>query len=284
MEQQNQNQKVEQSEFLRRILFALKKSWWLIAIIVIAFGAAAGVYLQLKDPVYTATQQFFYKAINKNAAGDPGDPNITYRYLDTFLDFCDEGCVVDRANFYYEKFLQARQTNPTLKASEFVEEVKTVEENNNTSHDLFYNVSKIVKTEYIAAKNISASASKSSDGDVSFLVSVRYTDEERQPSADKAKILVCAIENEVNEEVAGTTENKYFYLNVKLYDYGSSAPYSNIAVQKTIIIFLALGVVVALVAVYLKNLFNRTIRDKEELEAITETNLLAYIEDQGEGA
>jgi len=282
MEQQNGG--IAQNDILRRILFALKKNWLLILIIIAIFIGAGAVYTKIRKPVYTASQDTIYKALSPDGPTE-GDANVTYQYLSTVADFCDEGCVVDRANFYWAKFTELKSAGTVDTVAEFN---ALVDAATSTSDDLYYTVSKgqAVTNKGIVSDKISVSSSKNGDTNVSFKMTLHYTDPSQEDAGNKVKILLTAINKEavlLQDNPQTNHDYKYFYVKVILEDFGDAGIVADVSLRKILIIFALVGVAVSLIVVYLINLFNRTVRDKDELERLTGTNVLAFIEDQGEG-
>ncbi len=276
---------LQQNDSVRRILFAIRKSWILIILIVALFIGGGFAYSRLRKPIYNASQSVIYKAMPKkgSSGASEGDAQITYQYLSTVADFCDEGCVVDRANFYWKKFVEYRAKDPALTVREFVKQIKAAEEGD----DLYYTLDKIdaTSTAY-SGERISVASSKNGGGsDISFKMTLSLTDSNRADAVDKVKLLVTAINQEAVALKQGaepdSEDYKYFYVKVNLEDYGDAGVYSDINITRILTVFAIIGLAVALVVVYLKNVLNRTVRDKEELEFLTGTNVLSFIEDQG---
>ncbi len=276
---------LQQNDSVRRILFAIRKSWILIILIVALFIGGGFAYSRLRKPVYTASQSVIYKAMPKkgSSGASEGDAQITYQYLSTVADFCDEGCVVDRANFYWEKFVEYRAKDPALTMTNFVEMIKAATEGD----DLYYTYStdKSGKTYFLGERIKVASSKNGGGGDVSFKMTLSLTDSNRDDAVNKVKLLVEAVNQEavaLKQGAEPDSENyKYFYVKVHLLDCGSAGVSSDINVTRILTVFAIIGLAVALVVVYLKNVLNRTVRDKEELEFLTGTNVLSFIEDQG---
>lgn len=260
-------------ELLKSAFRALKRNIVLILAVVILITGAGAVLAYVKKPTYTATQSAVYKAegVNTNSREDS---EYTSAYFETFVKFCNQGCVVDRANFYYEYYI----THQFEDVDKFIEAVEMV---SSTEDPLYYDASTDrVNKKHIASGNISVSASPSDSQTVSYMVGVNYKDASPSLAKDKVKILLCAIEKEANltNELG---QKRYFGVNVSVKDYEFKGVSSDWSKSRIIIIAFVVSIVVAVLAVYVVNLMDRTLRDKDELERLTGCDLLAYIESTG---
>lgn len=270
-----QDREIQFGELLRRIGITLKKNWLILAIIVAIFTVVGVGYSFYRKPIYTASQNTVYSAKIDPDNKQLNDYTITLAYLDTFVDFCSQDVVLDRANFYYDAYNKATDKNFDSVndlheyLANFVAGIRT----NDTYTGSYDGV------EYIKAKDVSVSASSATDQNVSFNMVVKCNDLDIIESIAKVKILTLAIdlESKVPSEQGSFGDYKYFGAYVTLEDYGFVKYESDMSKTKIVIIAFILGVVVALVTVYLMYLLNRSVREKEELEALTDTSVLAFI-------
>ena len=201
---------VRLSDLLHRVYLELKRSWLIIVSVVLLSVAGGAIYSTLKPPIYTATEYCIYKAtINKEEASYY-DYTATNSYLATVLDFCNEGCVVDRANFYYDRFMNGSFEN----VDAFNRAVAQAELEK--AGELYYTPEKRVNKSYISAGNITIV-----NGGEGFKILVSYKDKDPDVIYNKLKILCTAINNEaVATNPDGT--NKYFGVELFLQDWGFS--------------------------------------------------------------
>jgi hypothetical protein len=262
-----QEREIQFGELLRRIGITLKKNWLILALIIAIFSVAGIGYAFYRKPIYTSTQEAVYSAKIDPENKSLNDYTITLSYLDTFVDFCSQDVVLQRANFYYNEYVKSNVGIDGLQG--FVDGVKKTEIYTG-SYD---------GEEYISAKDVTVSASSATDNSVSFYILVQCSDLVPEVSMAKAKILTLAIDREAKEPADSTEfgEYKYFGAYVSLEDYGYKGYQKDLSKTKIIAIAFILGVVVALVTVYLMYLLNRTVREKEELETLTGTSVLAFI-------
>ena len=260
-------------ELIKSAFRTLKRNIVLILAVILLVTGAGVALAYAKKPTYTATQSAIYMAEGyENNSGK--DSEYTSAYFDTFIKFCNQGCVVDRANFYYDYYVKHQFTD----VDEFIDAVSMV---NSTEDELYYDATTDrVTTKYISEGNISVSASASDSQTVSYMVGIKYRDASTALAKDKVKILLCAIENEANL-VNEYGQKKYFGVNVSVKDYEYNGVSSDWSKSKVIVIAFILGVILSMLAVYVVSLMDRTLRDKDDLERLTGSDLLAYIESKG---
>lgn len=250
-------------ELLHRAYIAVKRRIVLVFAVILIITGGGAVIANIRKPMYTASERASYKA---------GMESTTSSYFRTVVDFCNSGCVIDRANFYYDYYSK----NEYNKVSDFIEDVKTAVSDEN--NPLYYDTDKIVKEKYISEDRVGISASAANATSVSYIITVRYTDANYSAAQDKVKILLQAIGDEAN--LQNDTGKKYFGTEITITDlelYGYSSDWSK---TKIVSIAFVISVIVALLSVYVINLTDRTVKEKNEIERITGTDLLAFIEDQ----
>ena len=117
----------------------------------------------------------------------------------------------------------------------------------------------------------------------SLIFDVCYTDKDKTSIANKIKVLVAAINDEAhvikNNDISGTAVQYKYFKNVKvvLEDMSLRGISVNDARKSTVLKFALIGLAVGALAVYIICMADRTVKDKDELESITETSVLAYI-------
>lgn len=265
-----------QDGIVQKIFAVIKKSWGIMLAIVL-FGAIVGlVYANLIKPTYTATCKTVYKAEFTDKSSY-NNVSLTKSYLKTFIDFCDEGCVVDRANFYYKEFKDSGETN----VEKYVDLIKERLANKTDTYDP--DKGNTYKNNDILIANLAASSANKDDEN--FAVNIKYTDPSSQEAVIKAKIIIVAIGAEANVKVSPTSQNSKYFGNatIHLNDLSEGTAVSgHINKVKITLIGAAAGLILSCVVVYIINVSNRTVRTREEIERITGVGLLAYIADQGE--
>lgn len=144
------------------------------------------------------------------------------------------------------------------------------------------------ENKYYYADRVSVQSSSASDETVTFSLVVSYKHENAKIAEDMAKILVYAIDAEAKicvpysskgESVTDLySEYKYFGVKISVADWGFLGTTSSVSRTKFIIVFFLLGVLVGLAVVYLCMILNRTVTDKNELEALTGVNCIGFID------
>lgn len=264
-----QRKKEAEGSIIIDILFALRRNIIivLITIFLCACCGLGGAYL--KKPNYVAAENVIYKA--EQAAGGGGyaaDINIMRAYFNTIIDFCDEGVVTDRANYYYVNFLNAKNSSDEeISVSDYL---KTISQDD----DGYANSTNVNKS-YILKEKIATSADVSSADSEQFSFVIRYTDENKIDAYNKVKILVFAMQMELDS-------NDYFEaIDNQVITLGSLGVTSDVSKTKAVLIGALAGVVVAAIIVYLRVIFDKTITSKEVLEELTGTTVLAVVEKEG---
>lgn len=119
--------------------------------------------------------------------------------------------------------------------------------------------------------------------DESLIFDVSYTDRNKSAVAGKIKVLVAAINDEAhvikNDATGGVAVQYKYFKNVKivLEDMNLRGISTNDARKSTTIKFALIGLAVGAVAIYVFCVADRTVKDKNELESLTDTSVLAYI-------
>ncbi len=270
-----------QGEWLRKILYTLKKNIWLMLVVIVAFTAVGLGYAYTRKPVYTVQNKIVF-ATRINTGGESYySTSLTNSSLNTVVDFCNENCVADRASFYYYDFVQKQAATPTLKVSEYVESL--INETTDSYEAYCNSMADKNRNEYpsygmIVSGKIAVRGISGDDGK-NFTIFIGYSDEDVQVARNKTSILVAAAEKEANRVDKNTGNNVYFKgYQVILEDFKLDSISSDVSLKKIVGFFVLLGVVAALIIVYLVTLFNKTITSSEELEMITGASVLAYVD------
>ena len=146
----------EGENLILEVWFALKRSIVLVLAIVIVATFVGLMYGLTKKPNYTATQEIVFTAIDEQS----DDIVTNYRVMEalrgTIVDFCDEGVVVDRADFYYVTYIQKLQDmkgGEQYTIDDYIYEIQNTEDPYHTSDP------GIVNRGYITRDNVYVSAS-----------------------------------------------------------------------------------------------------------------------------
>ena len=288
MEQQN----TKLSDGIVQKIFSLLRRYWGLIIVVTLVAALVGVvYSNLVKPTYTATCKTVYKA-EFTEQSSYSNVTLTKSYISTFVDFCDEGCVMERANYYYKEFKKSGKTDVDQYAAFIKQSEKGLKAGETAVYTdlapVIYPGENTYKNNDIVSSRMSASVAKKDNVD-NFAVNIRYTDPIAAETKIKAKLIIVSVELEANVKALdkngnATIYSKYFG-NATIYfnDLSEGTSISGYVNKTNIIMISAIvGLVGSLVVIYLVNVLNRSVRTREELERITGVGLLAYIADQGE--
>ncbi len=261
-------QKTKNSIF-GEILFRLKENLILIVLIVILAIGAGAIYYKLQKPVYTGSEMLNYMAYYENAKDNDNassSMNLMSVYIDTMVDFCTTGVVLDRAEYYYTEYLKS-----DMDIEDFITQVK------NGTYNQAYNPSNITKRVYFNSSSVSSSLlNHGNDLIESYILVITASGESEEMAKELTRFFAVAIDQECRD----------FFQGVKTYTYELVKNTEGVSVTsgksliKTLAIFTLLGVVLALAIVYLKVLLDNTVKDKEEIEMLTGVSMLAYIEKQ----
>ena len=249
---------------LRNFFETLKKRFVIVfAIVVVAFGVGLGT-AYIRKPNYVASRDV---TITVDQATVKDEVNIMIGIVDTVADFCTQGNVVDRANFYYVEYLNSGKT-----ISKYCEELAT--------QDKYSFDNSIVEDRKIFKQNISVDTTVT-DNSTDFYFVIKYTDPDPAKASDKVRLIVQALNYEINDKVVenGSQVNKYFpNTKVEIHDLdheGDPAP--DVSKTKIIVIATAAGVALACLVIYLISILDNTVKTKEDLENITGVKVLANV-------
>ena len=277
--QVNQNgNNVKEESLIYKFTVLLKNRWKLMAIILAVFILLGVGYSYLKKPSYTAVENTTFTTKITEGSGSANDYENTQKFFGTMIDFCTQGVVIDRANYYYQKYVDLgyAKNNDINGYLDAIKQVKVYD----------VNVDRNPSINHIQKSKIRVKSAASSELH-SLTLEIRYTDASAKVAIAKAKILTYAINEESKEKiVVGQNQNgtggvewgKYFIAPPNLSDDGLIAVYSNVSKIKNIFVFALLGIVVAFAVAVITMKLDISVKSKEELEEITGANLLATIE------
>ena len=273
-------QQIREEKSIQEILLIVRKNIVLILLLIILGGCCGLGYSFVKKPNYVATTHLTYKAglildDGSVTGGTVAEFNIMRAYVDTILDFCDEGVVTERANYYYVQYMNKKVLNADYSFFDFV---------NNIDNQVSYNAQNALSQNdknHIVKENISTTWPKVSESKDEFFFSVKYTDKNIEDSKIKCRLLVEAIIDELQEQDSNT--NKYFdrvYNEIIPLHAGDWLPsaLSDVSKKKLALVGALVGGLLAVAIVYLRESLDNSIKNKEELEEITGVSVLSVIE------
>ncbi len=255
--------------FLRELFFVIRRNLILILLIVLIFTAGGLGYSFMVEPSYTASVRVNFQAEVASNSGVTTNINAMRAYIDTIVDFCDERVVLDRANYYFEKWIDVKASGETT-LTEYVNDLKAVDN---------YSADFDTPDKNYSASNVKVTTYGENDT-TNFIFSIAYTDKTVDLAKEKVELLVHAFTKEVVEKEGES--GKYFgELNVIIQNLGHEGSVANVSKMKITVIAFLLGALVAAGVVYIKNLVDNTVTSKEELENITGVPVIANIANVG---
>ena len=148
----------------------------------------------------------------------------------------------------------------------------------------------LILPSYFLASNVGVDYSNGSDNsDESFVFTFRYTDNTPQLAIDKVQFIIKSMAIEATRLSYDLNEAKLakfvLFKNVEVTIEGSAGYLyysSSVSKTKTLIMFVVIGFVAGCLIAYIKELLDLTIKRKDDLEAITDTNVLTIIPAEGD--
>lgn len=278
----------DEGNFLRDAIFVLRRNFILFLLVVVLVFGGGAVYSYLRKPDYVAKEKMVYTARNLEMDETTYNINAMRAYVKTIIDFCDEGVVVDRANYYYIQFKdkQREKANSDEKYS-IKDYVKEIENQEIDTYDAKNYTDKMRETRYIEQDKIGVTGlNNQNEESIQFSFVLTYKDKDKTAVVEKIKLLSLSLSKEImiSEVVDETVQNKYFdTVEVAMKDLGTMPVSPSSSKMKTILVFGVISVVAGVVVVYIKNLLDNTVKTKEDLNRITGVDLLASIDKQGGG-
>lgn len=275
MEENKQTEKIK--EISIRDIFEILKNNLLLIIITVAIALLCGVvYVGVVKPNYTATEKVAYRAENEFNSTTQNNINAMNAFIGTIVDFCDEGVVIDRANYYYNHYLEEkRNEGEEYTVEDYIASIRV--------KDPYEHIP--VGGDYIKKESIKVISELADDESAKFFFQISYTDPDTEEVRDKVKILVLAIDLEARSTVVidGVERSKYFAGVVsEIIDLNTVSVESDVSKVKILIVVAILGLIVAGVLIYVKTTLDKSIRSKEDLEELIGADLLSYIDKQEE--
>ncbi len=259
---------------IRDVLFILRKNIALMLAVFFAVLVVGGVATFMVKSGYTSKEMVMLNIKNEQTTGSQNNtkPNVNTMsaWRHTIMDFASQGVVLDRANYYYEQF----------KASSVKEVDEFIETQISVLSDSYNPKTNKAKGYYYASSKISIGGfNEEKDEPEGFSFSINYSDGSYKGAYEKIRLLARAFADEAGLEKDGV--NTYFGgMHVTIYGLGNMGTTSNKNVMTSMVIAVLIGVVLALVSVYLKTVLDNTVKAKDELEKITGASVLSAIENK----
>lgn len=278
------NEEKNQEFSLRDVVNLLRKNIIFIISIILVCVAFGWGYSKIRKPYYIATEHVNYRAQLDSSSSSTNDTvsniNIMDSLLETVKDFCKQDVVLLRANYYYKNYVNAwkfkygNDAASVRKAlNDYVEYIEDTQNDNDN-----YTLLSEATIDDIRPGNITIEST--SNDQLEFYFSLSYKDEEPLVAEEKVRILSLAYAREIKSSTADNSSKYFGGINIILTDLGCYGCVVDMNATKIMVIFTFAGVVLSLLCVYLKVLFDNTVKDKETVEKLTGTNFLAYIQDQ----
>lgn len=272
-----ENSQLQKGITFGEIFAVFRANLLLILIIIVLAGVLGAVYSKVRKPYYTATEQVSYSARvdgETDSQEKTRSRNAVEAYIDTAVVFCCTGVVLDTANSYYAYYLNYGNKNPdNLGIDEFINQLKA-----NPEDYPLLSEEELSKLSYFTVGNVSSKASTSGSASnttdmISFTISVKGLD--KQAAREKVRILAVAANHEITDYFGGVT-SKVIELTERVDGVAVSADMSE---RRIILVALLMGVALAALVVLIKYALDNTVKDRETLENITGSAVIAYIED-----
>ena len=277
MENENLQQPVRENNTrsIRDILFILRKNLTLMLIVFMIVIVAGAVFTFVVNAGYTSKEMVMLNIKNEQSTSDNTKPNVNTMsaWRHTIMDFCSQGVVLDRASYYYEEYKKDVKEGSVDNVDDYIT-------NNAIQDKSGYDPENLTK-KYFSASKISINGfAEDSDDPEGFSFSVNYEGDSASVAYDKVRILAYAFGEEAGYE-DGANGNVYFGgMHVTITSFENLGTTSNKNVMTNMVVAVLLGLVLALVSVYLKIVLDNTVKSKEDLEKITGVSVLSAIENK----
>ncbi len=257
------------SKMLRSVWALIKRNVVLILCVIIAFAGVGVGYAYMQKPNYVASVKVRYMltgTANGQGVGTYEDVTTMMAFVDTAIDFVDEGVVLDRASYYYKCWMDVKGTGKTLR--EFLEESSKLNYDPASKVDPMYNFSK---------SNISIATTRI-DNQTQFFFSIKYKAITEEKAVEMTQILARAYKEEI---LLKDQKDDFIYfdgLEIDIDEKGVESVVSDVSKKKTVLLAFVIGVIVAAVVVFVKDRMDVTVRDRNELEEITDLKVVALLD------
>ena len=145
-----------------------------------------------------------------------------------------------------------------------------------------YTPSATLRRQYVNTENITSFSSMATGATAAYInfFTITYKDYGSQTAREKLSVIDFAAEEEINAGFGAGSEEYFNGIRIAIKPSEDPTIASDTSKRRIVLIAALVGVVVAGVAVYIKHLFDTTVKDKNELEKLTGTTVLAYIADR----
>ena len=260
------NTRENNSYLLRDAWFLIKRNFVLMLCIIILVTGLGTAYAFLKKPNYTASVKVRYMLTGFD--GTYEDVTSMMAFVDTVVDFVDEGVVLDRASYYYRNWSEEKG-NAGASIEEFIRTIETLPyDSNNSRPDSRYNYNK---------KKIDV-VTKTVDNQTQFFFTIKYTAPMKEEASDRVRILASAYEKELQLK---NDNDEYVYfvgLEIDIDEKGVISVDADVSKKKIILIAGVVGVVLAVIIAFIREKADNTIRNKNDVEELTDTKVLALLD------
>ena len=262
---------------LQSLILMIRRRLALILAVVILATAGGVVYAYMQAPSFTAGRKITItvQGYDDVLGGTKNNVNSMVAYIDTIIDFCDEGVVLDRANYYYKEYANAKEKGNCTDVDNFLERIQQ-----GVIKDGYISGVTAVEEQYIKAKDL-AIVNLGDKLETQFAFNIKYTDGNKVRAYEKASLVFYAYKKELQavSNDTGISEMKYFGgIEVFANDLGSLGVGSNTSKVKTVALFVIIGAVLGFVFAYAIHLLDNTVTSKHELERLTGTPVLSWID------
>ncbi len=285
----NVRETTEKEFNLRDVFLLIKRHIALFLSIILAVFAVGVIYAYVIDVDCTVTQKIAYRCEGLpfedkngnlvNTSNTTSNIDMMRLYGGTIVDLLDEGVVLDRANFYYQEYINKKEVSQK-EADEYLAmlEEKANANEKETSYIPLTDPDK--QLNYITKSNITTSILSTEAEDL-FVFNVNFKDKTEETAKEKLAVLLCAFAFECNEavEIEGEDVVKYFgEFETTISDLGIEAVSASSSKIKIFAVALATGIGVSLIVIYIidriqkykKQVKNQTVVDAPVQEEKTE--------------
>lgn len=166
MDQQTPQTEVIERNILREIIINFRRSIILMLVVVFLSLGTGFAYAKLRKPEYIAEEQVLF------SMGDgtfiQAEINAMHAYRDTVVDFCDNGVVLDRANYYYSNFLALKGGDYSL--DQYIESIEYTEDMINWyEQEIDFLTEKQLKEDFLEKGGVDANLTEATLKEISVL-------------------------------------------------------------------------------------------------------------------
>ena len=286
MEQSNNTR--HEHDFFQTVLIIVRKYLLLILAVVLASLAIGVLVAQTSKPYYVASEPVVYNVYAENN-GSSSNSSSEEKYafsvrrllLNTIVDFCRQGIVLDRAEYYYDEYLKlGDQTSEGLQS--FIDDV--------TSKTKYvYNVETHLKEKRVhfgEDTTVGSKAVEESEESQNLTFTISVKDQNANSAKDKLRIFALAVDMELstNNEMFPNMKNSIKELGAGEEEGRSGiSAYCTLSKSKIIVTASFIGIISSLILATILFYTDNTVKERYEIEALTGTALLANIEMINEG-